>query len=137
MWWEANTLRDLRDSITGDWHDRSTANSAFQVGLNLATAIPFGTATRAFVGATETAVPTSLASAGRFRGQPLAFGTGARSERVNALVGEAAKASGVSDIYSLVDDVVMTLLGHISPWRMAGVFSPSVIRRLGEAKLVN
>jgi hypothetical protein len=42
----------------------------------------------------------------RFRGDPFAFGTGARSARVQAIVDEATRASGISDLSTLVDDVV-------------------------------
>ena len=42
----------------------------------------------------------------RFCGEPFAFGTGARSAHVDAIVNEAAQASGISDLSTLVDDVV-------------------------------
>jgi hypothetical protein len=41
----------------------------------------------------------------RFRGEPNAFGTGSRSERVNNLVDEAARAANIDDIYNYVDDI--------------------------------
>jgi hypothetical protein len=55
-------------------------------------------------------VPNALSA--RYRGEPFAFGTGPRVERGNALVAEATRASGVDDIFSLVDDLVYTPSGR-------------------------
>ena len=54
---------------------------------------------------------SATTSGARFRGEPFAFGNGTRSQRVAALVDEAARASGVDNIYSLVDDVVYDSAG--------------------------
>src|SRR5437764_15094023 len=45
-----------------------------------------------------------IGHAARFRGQPLAFGSGARAPRVTALLDEASRASGLR-LSDLVDEV--------------------------------
>jgi hypothetical protein len=63
---------------------------------------------RALVSAERTAAETrSLASAGsvKFSGDPYAFGTGSRLERVDAIISEAVKSAGAKDIYKLVDEI--------------------------------
>jgi LysM repeat protein len=49
---------------------------------------------------------THKSVAARFRGEPFAFGTGTRSERVSAMVNEAARASGIDDLSGFVDDIL-------------------------------
>ncbi len=44
----------------------------------------------------------------RLKARPHAFGTGPRSNRVSALVAEAAKASGIGNIQNLVDVILYT-----------------------------
>jgi hypothetical protein len=53
--------------------------------------------------------PTSTTA--RFRGEPFAFGQGARSQRVQSIVDEAARASGINDVSRLVDDVIYNPAG--------------------------
>jgi hypothetical protein len=49
-------------------------------------------------------VDASNGYVGKFRGEPFAFGVGARSERVATIVDEAGRAAGV-DLASLVDEI--------------------------------
>jgi len=47
----------------------------------------------------------------RFRGEPFAFGRGSRSQRVQSIVDEAARASGINRLSTLVDDVIYDSAG--------------------------
>jgi hypothetical protein len=48
---------------------------------------------------------TSADTTAKFRGEPFAFGHGARSARAEAMVNEAAKASNIKDVSKYVDEI--------------------------------
>jgi RHS repeat-associated protein len=98
----------------------------------------FGVGAESEVGALSSEEAAALGT--KFKGEPFAFGTGSRADRVSSIVNEASDASGVN-INSLVDEVVYDPAGsyftvdEVTGQRTLGL-GASAFERTGEGQLM-
>jgi hypothetical protein len=103
----AETLTDANRAAQGSDLANAADRALVRSGGDPARAARVEQETRASTNAVRqtAAAETKADVVAKFRGEPLAFGSGARSLRAEAMVSEAAKASNISDVKKYVDVV--------------------------------